>query len=778
MSLGVWGVLIAWWSAFAAAGRVPTLAVADLQNFTGEERYDPAGPGAATMLMSKFGGLRSVQVVERAQLEKVLSELSLNQSDLVDRTTAVKAGRLAGADFFVFGALVGVQDGTLAINLRIVETETSRVVLADHLVSELGDNGFFDMVNAVADRIVAGLDLTLSPAELKQVRTTRSRELDALLAYGADPNEAVAASPDPATPAGPRDLVLGAEGVIALLRQPQADPAVCDPKRAEGPRLVDASERTTDALVAALKDGTLAGPPAVACLGRLDDHLGAAEAEAAWTGVLRVVSKRLKRAEGADRAVWLGVLTGRPAGAQFDEKALAKFKKTVAKGPRDSAVTELEASFDLDRGLWEGAPVTPDRLASFDDATLRTMERLHPDAAIRDRAHVLSVSRKLERSPLSIVRDRHDEVLASVLARGYWPVPRDVPIEGIAIVADQRVETLHIVASPGRRGARLVVELPDGSVRGSAFDLDGLRVTFRGVEQPLSLCPRKGPATLVACVDPAGLSLLHPRASTVGRQVVIEPWLTIDEVVAFGRSGLRMVLPLQVYGRRTPLDLDVVIDPVGPLRFFGYAGGRGPDLVVDVYAISGGRRLVGVQEAQGGRRYAAVVEAKDPSFIVSSHGGAGENGAWGSDGQNGMPGSPGTEGTCDADGGRGGDGGDGGPGGPGGDGGPGGNGGNLTINIHCGSDCGDLRRWVRRRFASVGGSGGSGGPGGRGGRGGDGGRGGSGQSCSVDQPDGGTKRVSTSSGTTGSRGHDGPRGRDGRDGASGSPGRLSVQVVD
>ncbi|MEO0602122.1 MAG: CsgG/HfaB family protein, partial [Myxococcota bacterium] len=98
--LGWW---IAWLTALAASSG-PTIAVADLQNFTGDERYDAAGPGAATLLMSKFGGLGAVQVVERGQLEAILTELSLNQSDLVDRSTAVEAGRLVGADFLVFGA--------------------------------------------------------------------------------------------------------------------------------------------------------------------------------------------------------------------------------------------------------------------------------------------------------------------------------------------------------------------------------------------------------------------------------------------------------------------------------------------------------------------------------------------------------------------------------------------------------------------------------------------------------------------------------------------------
>ena len=329
--------------------------------------------------------------------------------------------------------------------------------------------------------------------------------------------------------------------------------------------------------------------------------------------------------------------------------------------------------------------------------------RLHPEAAVRQAATTLRISRDLERSALSIVRERREEVLASVLERGAWPVPGDVPVVAVTWVEGQTVERLHIVASPGRRGARLVVQHPGGDVRGSAFDLDGLRVQFEDFELPVGVCPRRGRPDPIACVDPAQIQLLHPRASTVGRQVVIEPWLTIDEVVAFGRSGLQMTLPLVVYGTRTPLGLEVVIDPVSPLRFSGRPGGQGPDLVADVYAISGGRRLVGVRPVLGGRRFAAVVEDGDDRFAVISVGGVGENGNRGAAGQPGQPGANGLEGSCEADGQRGQNGADGGPGGPGGMVDPERTGADLTVRMHCGGRCREMERWVRVHFGSVGG---------------------------------------------------------------------------
>jgi len=674
-----------WLPAVAAGGSAPTLAVADLQNFTGDERYDPAGAGAATLLTDRFTGLSSVRVVERAELEAGLDELSLDPSDLVERTVAVRAGRQVGADYLVFGSLVGVRDGALAVDLRVVDTDSARIVLAEHLVSPLGEAGAPDLVGALADRLVAGLDLAVSADELRQVRAARDGEVDSGLSDG---------GADDASP-------LDANGLVDWLAQPSADPRSCDPASTVSPRLARPDPGAAVAVVDAHRAGRLAGRRVVACLGHLDARLSDDAAQAAWSSFLETARRRLKEGDAAARTGALEALAGRPAGVSFDPRVRTRFERTLARLPDDSLVREVIATFELEGGEWLGAPVTVSRLQGFDDATIAMMERLHPDAGLREAARTVRTRRELERSPLAVVRERDAEVLASVLERGFWPVPADWRVTSVAWDPALAVRRLHIVAAPAQRGGRLVVEHPDGGWRGSAFDLDGLRVTFEGFEEPVGICPPEGTRPpIVACVDPEQITLLHPRASTVGRALVIRPWLTIDEIVAFARSGLRMTLPLRVHGQRVPLDLEVGLVPVAPLAFAATSG-AGPDLVADVFALIGGRQLVEVQPAAGGRRHAAVVEAGDDAFRVISQGAPGRSGAEGGCGADGEPGAPG---------------------------------GTVTVRLHCDDGCRAMERWARKRFVS------RGGPGGRGG----------------DCPDGATRP-----GTRGRDGRDGPAGEPG-----------------
>jgi curli biogenesis system outer membrane secretion channel CsgG len=94
-------VLLLAWSA-VAYGDVPTLAIADLSNNTGDEDFDPAGAGVAAMLITRFSKTDAVQVVERQQLQSVLDELGLSKSGIVSKETALRSGRLVGARYMVF----------------------------------------------------------------------------------------------------------------------------------------------------------------------------------------------------------------------------------------------------------------------------------------------------------------------------------------------------------------------------------------------------------------------------------------------------------------------------------------------------------------------------------------------------------------------------------------------------------------------------------------------------------------------------------------------------
>jgi tetratricopeptide (TPR) repeat protein len=78
----------------------------------------------------------SVPVVERQRLRDVLAEQRLGTSDLADADTRLRLGRIVGAGRMVFGGYFALGD-QVQVNLRVVETATSRVLLSDEFAAPL-----------------------------------------------------------------------------------------------------------------------------------------------------------------------------------------------------------------------------------------------------------------------------------------------------------------------------------------------------------------------------------------------------------------------------------------------------------------------------------------------------------------------------------------------------------------------------------------------------------------------------------------------------------------
>lgn len=85
------------------------------------------GPKVADLLFARLASDPELFLVDRADLKKVLDELELNQSGLIDPQKAVKVGHMTGAKILVAGSVLQV-DANLYLIAKIIGTETSRVL--------------------------------------------------------------------------------------------------------------------------------------------------------------------------------------------------------------------------------------------------------------------------------------------------------------------------------------------------------------------------------------------------------------------------------------------------------------------------------------------------------------------------------------------------------------------------------------------------------------------------------------------------------------------------
>jgi hypothetical protein len=108
----------------AAAPDFISVAVLDFESK--DEAVKDLGPKAATLINAELSARPELVMVERAELDKILSEQELGLSGTVSADTAAKVGRLTGAKILVTGRVFKV-DKELVMVAKVMGTETSRV---------------------------------------------------------------------------------------------------------------------------------------------------------------------------------------------------------------------------------------------------------------------------------------------------------------------------------------------------------------------------------------------------------------------------------------------------------------------------------------------------------------------------------------------------------------------------------------------------------------------------------------------------------------------------
>ena len=137
-------------AAHAATPDILTVAVFDFESK--DEAVRDLGPKVATLVNAMLSAEPNLITVERAELEKVLSEQELGLSGTVSADSAAKVGHLTGAKVLVTGRVFKV-DKELLIVAKVIGTETSRVF--GELVKGPPPGSISDLSAGVAEKIAA-----------------------------------------------------------------------------------------------------------------------------------------------------------------------------------------------------------------------------------------------------------------------------------------------------------------------------------------------------------------------------------------------------------------------------------------------------------------------------------------------------------------------------------------------------------------------------------------------------------------------------------------------
>ena len=150
--------------ALVAQSARPTVAIMYFNNnvITKDARdYDGLSKGLSDFLITEMSANPGIRVVERDQVQKLIDEQKLVGAGQVDRESAVKVGKLLGAQHMIFGGFMADPKGNFRIDARAVNVETGAIEFTDR-VQDRSDNVLV-LIGQLASRLNAGLKLPASP---------------------------------------------------------------------------------------------------------------------------------------------------------------------------------------------------------------------------------------------------------------------------------------------------------------------------------------------------------------------------------------------------------------------------------------------------------------------------------------------------------------------------------------------------------------------------------------------------------------------------------------
>lgn len=132
------------------------LAILELDFLDRAGRQDPMGRMIAEFLTTAAVDSGRFSIVERSLLEKVMKELELGQSGIIEEGKARELGKMVGAGAILTGS-VSRLGNTMRIDIRLIDVESGKIIAAANEITEGDLQSLSRACNILVQRIMAKL---------------------------------------------------------------------------------------------------------------------------------------------------------------------------------------------------------------------------------------------------------------------------------------------------------------------------------------------------------------------------------------------------------------------------------------------------------------------------------------------------------------------------------------------------------------------------------------------------------------------------------------------
>lgn len=164
----------------AVAETAMRVAVLEFGNASSEAGLEALGKGLQSMVTTDLSRVGSITLVERSRIQEIVAEQKLGNSGLMDKATAAKIGKLAGASHLLGGTFTCVSK-SMRLDARLFSVQTGEVLLANEMTGER--DAFFELEKSLVNKLIATLGVKLEPKERASIAKIHTADFGAFKSF-------------------------------------------------------------------------------------------------------------------------------------------------------------------------------------------------------------------------------------------------------------------------------------------------------------------------------------------------------------------------------------------------------------------------------------------------------------------------------------------------------------------------------------------------------------------------------------------------------------------
>jgi len=158
-----------------------TLAVLYFVNILEDPRWNVISKGIAEMMITDFSQVEKLTVIERVQLQKLIEEIGLGMSGMVDDSTAPRMGKLMRAKNLVHGSFSVKAGRNLIMNADVIDVKAEQNLGGNEYSGELKE--ILELEKKIVFNTLANLNIKISAEERARIKENTTKSLESFLEF-------------------------------------------------------------------------------------------------------------------------------------------------------------------------------------------------------------------------------------------------------------------------------------------------------------------------------------------------------------------------------------------------------------------------------------------------------------------------------------------------------------------------------------------------------------------------------------------------------------------